>query len=124
MKHSLTVAARCTIFESIFANSEPISTRFQAENALLLTPWNVSDGPVPLLRSSPASSLRQRQQQQQLRDAAQATNTAGGFGGWPNPFGIPDSPFQLPLPSPAAFLGGPAAALLFPPPLQVLNPAP
>lgn len=67
---------------------------------------------------------RQQTKHQRQRDVAvqQPNAAAGGFGGWPAPFGLPASPFQLPLPSPAAFLGAPAAALLFPPPLQVRDP--
>lgn len=64
---------------------------------------------------APASSQQQRRARQQ--EAQRQQEAAGnGFGGWPTPFGFPP---QLPLPSPAAFLGAPAAALLFPPPLQV-----
>ncbi len=55
---------------------------------------------------------RQRQQEQQSAEAV------GGWGGLP--LGLP-TPFGLPVPSPAAFLGlgSPLAAAFFPPQLQV-----
>lgn len=65
----------------------------------------------------PASSQQQRQAQQQQQQQQQVDG--GGFGGWPTPFGFPQPALQLPLLSPAAFLGSLAPALLLPPPLQV-----
>jgi hypothetical protein len=65
---------------------------------------------------APASSQQQRQAQQQQQQQQAA---GGGFGGWPTPFGFPQPALQLPLLSPAAFLGSLAPSLLFPPPLQV-----